>query len=174
MDIKFFEDGTFAYPQHLSQTDYDRAPEDARSYYIWSKNKSRFRLRDDIWALFQPLHDEIDSLTEAKDAVLASHAKTKQALDDVAISDAITNALKAAGVKDGYLKGVMLLVRDAYAFSVDTVGGASHVVAETPYGVHSVDALVEQFLQSQDGQAYLGKEGLHSQVPSHFAAMLRR
>jgi len=169
-----FPDGTFAYPQYLTQTEYDQAPKGARQHYLYGKRSGKFRLKDHVWSEFEPLVKEIEELKAAKAELETKHATNRDALTAAAIDDAITASLKAAGVKAAFLRAVALLVRDAHPFTVDTTGGEETVVADTPYGVQTASALVEQFLQSEDGQAYLGKEGLSAQVPSHFAAQLRR
>ncbi|MGX8011669.1 hypothetical protein ACVDG8_023190 [Mesorhizobium sp. ORM8.1] len=88
----------------------------------------------------------------------AKVAAVKQQMRDDAVNTTLQSALTKAGVKDGLLEGAMALLKKQNAFEAEkSDDGRYAVLARTKFGLAEVDAVVQQFVESDEGAVYRGK-----------------
>lgn len=167
-DQMFFEDGSFRWPATTRQ--FHRVPDDLRRYYRYDTKRQCHVLLKHVEEMFGPLRAQSEELETSIAEVPAKRARDMAALDRATIADALHSGLTARGVSSALARGAAAILRDSYALSVQKSGDERHVVAETAYGVFPVDALVEQFLSSEDGQPFAGKPV--NPEPGYFASKL--
>lgn len=163
-DALFFEDGTFAAPLHVANI-ADVPPTHADWYEPTGKGgKKAFRLVEHIWKeLREPFEHQVAELERQRAELIANseaNLERARALHKAErINTALSAALKSAGVSAGLVAGAAALLSDSNSFEVEpTYDGTGIVVmAQTPTGMHSIDGLVEAFLDSDEGLAFAPK-----------------
>jgi Asp-tRNA(Asn)/Glu-tRNA(Gln) amidotransferase C subunit len=117
---------------------------------------------------------EIASLTAQAEKIQvegpAKLAAAKQRTRDDAVALTLQSALAKAGVKADLLEGAIALVKKKNEFEVEASDdGGYAVLARTKFGLATVDAVVQQFMDDE-GAAYRGKP-IAPSAGSHFSQL---
>lgn len=99
------------------------------------------------------LNAETERLETEFPAKLEAERKARR---DDAVDLALHSSLSKAGVKPGLMKAATAQLKDENGFEVEPSddGKGFVVLARTPYGLHSVDAIVEQMVNGEEGAAW--------------------
>ncbi|WP_147377606.1 hypothetical protein [Mesorhizobium waimense] len=160
----FHEDGSFAAPRTVKRI--ESVPESNRDWYLPEAGKTdgRHILNHQIWKeVREPYEREVERLEKAMADLKAKHEtdveRERQARKREKIDSALHSTCKDAGIPDGLMEGAIALLSEEATFEVDEsyeFGGG--VVVATRNGTRStVEALVENFLDSDEGAAFRGK-----------------
>lgn len=166
---RLFSNGFFLFPPEVS--DISRVPEESRADYIYDRKRRRYRLKPELDQLLGPLRRELEELEAASAAQHAGLERRLAAVTAATIADGVQAALVAAGVPKALVRGAAAILQETHDLTLKEAGDAQFVTAQTRYGEFGVDALVAQFLDSDDGEGYRGKP--KQQPPGYFGEMLR-
>lgn len=176
-DALFFEDGTFAAPLHVANI--EDVPDTHRDWYVETGKggKKAFRLVEHIWKeLREPFEHQVAELERQRTEMIAANSTNldrERALRKAErINTALSAALRSAGVSAGLVAGATALLSDSNSFEVDaTYDGAGVIImAQTQTGMHSIDGLVEAFLESDEGAAFAPKRTVPNDA--YFASLI--
>lgn len=97
----------------------------------------------------------------------------KKARRDDAVENALHRSLTKAGVKPGLVEGAIALLREQNEFEAEPSesGKGFVVLARTPFGLHSVDAIVERLVEGEQGAEYRARRIAPSS--GFFSSMLK-
>ena len=174
---RFFDEVGFTAPSVVS--DIRELPEAYREMYQASdKIPGKYELTEAGRELHQWFLDQVATLRADHSASIATSeaelAKLRKASQDDAVAASVARALSASGVKPGLHKAAAKLIGDGATFKVEPgFGGAEKtVLATTRNGfVQTVDDVVAEFLDSDDGAAFRGKP--KAPASSYFTDMAR-
>jgi hypothetical protein len=96
----------------------------------------------------------------------------KKARRDGQVETALHRALTKASVKPGLVEGAIAMLMEQNEFEVEAseTGKGFVVLAKTPYGLNSVEAVVERLIQGEEGAVWLDKRPAPS--AGYFNSML--
>ncbi|RWM22613.1 MAG: hypothetical protein EOR73_07045 [Mesorhizobium sp.] len=160
-------------PRRIAADALDRIPESYRSAYLEEEDPSKgFELSVRIADVIRDSESEIASLTTRLEKIQtegpAKLATVKQQMRDDAVDTTLRLSLTKAGVKEELLEGVIALLKKKNEFEAEkSDDGEYAVLARTKLGLSTVDAVVQQFVESEEGAAYRGKRTAPS-AGSHF------
>ncbi|MHC2797419.1 hypothetical protein ACVINZ_006431 [Mesorhizobium jarvisii] len=101
----------------------------------------------------------------------AKVAAAKQQSRDDAVALTLQSSLVKAGVKADLLEGALALLKKKNGFEVEASDdGGYAVVARTRLGLATVESVVQQFVDSDEGAVYRGKPTAPS-AGSHFSQL---
>ncbi|MER8853017.1 hypothetical protein NKH94_15620 [Mesorhizobium australicum] len=166
--------GPLRLPRRIAADALDRIPEAYRIAYIEEDDGTGYFLSTRTADAIRDGEAELASLNAqlAKIQVEgpAKLAATKEAMRNDAINTALQSALATAGVKEGLLEAAIALVKKKNAFEAEkSADGAYAVEARTKFGLATVDAVVQQFMDDE-GAAYREKPTAPS-AGSHFSQL---
>ncbi|RVC64390.1 hypothetical protein [Mesorhizobium sp.] len=157
----FFEDGNFAFPLFVKSI--ASVPEDYRDCYN-SDPAGDYKLKDLYWnELRLPFEREYEKLEREMSDLKAKHEKDvvaeKQARKQDKIDSTLHSACKGAGIPDGLMEGAIAILTAKATFEVDESYefGGGVVIANSGGHLNSVEGLVENFLDSDEGAGFRGK-----------------
>ncbi len=84
-------------------------------------------------------------------------AAVKQQMRDDAITTTLQSSLAKAGVQEGLLEGAIAMVKKKSQFEVEKSDKGYAVLARTAFGLTTVECVVREFVDSDEGAAYRGK-----------------
>lgn len=160
-------------PRRIAADALDRIPESYRSAYIEEEDPSKgFELSVRIADVIRDSESEIASLNAQLEKIQtegpAKLEAAKQQTRDEAVNLTLRSSLSKAGVKEELIEGATALLKKKNVFEAEkSDAGEYAVLARTPLGLAEVDAVVQQFAESEEGAAYRGKRTAPS-AGSHF------
>ncbi|TWI33041.1 THO complex subunit 7 family protein [Mesorhizobium tianshanense] len=159
----FLEDGSFAAPRTVRNI--EDVPETHRDWYLpeAGKEDGRYILNHEIWKkVREPYEREVERIEKAMADLKAKHEtdleREKQVRKREKIDATLRSTCEDAGIPAGLIEGVIALLSEESTFEVDDsyeFGGV--VIANSNGTLNSVEALVENFLDSDEGAAFRGK-----------------
>ena len=173
----FFEDGNFAFPLFVKSI--AAVPDDYRDCYNPVSEDGEYKLKDlYLKELRLPFEREYEQLERQMSDLKAKHeydvAAEKQARKQDKIDSTLLNACKDAGIPDGLMEGAIALLSAKARFELDESYefGGGVVIANSGGSLNSVEGLVENFLDSDEGAGFRGKRRA---APSddYFISMLK-
>ncbi|TIP05705.1 MAG: hypothetical protein E5X72_06120 [Mesorhizobium sp.] len=125
-----------------------------------------------------PFEREYEKLEQQMSDLKAKHEKDveaeKQARKQDKIDSTLHSACKDAGIPDGLMEGAIAILTAKATFEVDESYefGGGVVIANSGGNLNSVEGLVENFLDSDEGAGFRGKRRA---APSddYFSSMLK-
>ncbi|RWF64851.1 hypothetical protein [Mesorhizobium sp.] len=160
----FHEDGTFTAPRFVNNI--EDVPETHRDWYNFDPRVEggRYKLDEFFWkGLREPYELEMERLEKELADLKAKHEKDvvaeKQARKQDKIDSTLHSACKDAGIPDGLMEGAIAILTAKATFEVDESYefGGGVVIANSGGHLNSVEGLVENFLDSDEGAGFRGK-----------------
>ncbi|MEQ1951358.1 hypothetical protein [Mesorhizobium sp. CN2-181] len=157
-----FPDGSFAAPRHVANI--DDIPESHRDWYEpHNGGPKAFRLKQHIWAQFKEYIEQIETVeretTEGIAKLDARLAASKLARHTERVMAALSASLAAANTPTTLIRGAASILLEQHHWEIETGYDDEAVIsADTPFGLQSVDGLVENFLESEDGAGFRPKK----------------
>ncbi|MET2827349.1 hypothetical protein [Mesorhizobium shangrilense] len=155
-------------PRRIAADALDRIPEPYRAAYIEEEDPTKgFELSTRIADAIRDGEAEIASLNAelAKIQVEgpAKLATVKKQMRDDAVNETLQVALTKAGVKTELFDAALALVKRKAEFEAEKSDDGTYAVqARTPFGLATVESVVQQFVDSDEGAAYRGKRAAPS------------
>ncbi|TGQ08703.1 MULTISPECIES: hypothetical protein [unclassified Mesorhizobium] len=151
-------------PRRIAADALDDIPEAYRAAYVEEEDPSRgFRLVTSVADVIRDGSAQIAALKAQFDGLKTKYetdlATAKQSRVQDKIDAALYSTCKDAGVPDGLMEGAIALLSRDTTFEVDEsyeFGGGT-VIATRDGRRHSVEGLVESFLDSDEGAGFRGK-----------------
>ncbi|TIL65362.1 hypothetical protein [Mesorhizobium sp.] len=115
------------------------------------------------------LNAEIERLQVEGPARIEAERKARR---DDAVDLALHSSLNKAGVKSGLKEGAIAVLKKENEFEAEPSddGEGFVVLARTPFGLYSVDAIVEQMVSGEEGAAWRDRRTAPS--PGYFTGLL--
>lgn len=160
----FHPDGSFAAPRFVKNI--EDVPESHRDWYLPERGRTdgSHILNHVIWKeVREPYEREIERLERELAELKAKHEKDvvaeKQARKQDKIDSTLHSACKDAGIPDGLMEGAIAILTAKATFEVDESYefGGGVVIANSGGHLNSVEGLVENFLDSDEGAGFRGK-----------------
>ncbi|RUX73897.1 hypothetical protein EN925_15055 [Mesorhizobium sp. M7A.F.Ca.US.006.04.2.1] len=161
----FLEDGSFAAP--LFVKDIAEVPESHRDWYNpmpKGNTRGNYRLDDFYWMEVRlPFEQEVLRLEQQQAALTAKYeadiGREKQGRKEDKINATLLSTCEAAGIPEGLIEGAIAVLSKQTTFDVDDSYefGGGVVIANSGGHLNTVETLVENFLDSDEGKAFRGK-----------------
>lgn len=137
-----------------------QVPKQWREWYSRTGNSGPWNIDERMWTeVVEPSRVGYDALVAQKEKITAGQRQLEIERVDAKrerVERALSGVLLAAGVRPGLLTGASALLMQDHKFEVERnyedTGWV--VMVDTPMGLHSLDHVVAQFLDSDDGRAF--------------------
>nr|WP_155249085.1 hypothetical protein [Mesorhizobium loti] len=152
-------DGPLRLPRRIAADRLEAIAESYRAAYIEEEDGTGYFLSTRTADVIRDGEAELAShkaqLEKLQVEGPAKLAAVKQQMRDDAVNTTLQSALAKAGVKEGLFEAAIALVKKKNAFEADkSDDGEYSVLARTKFGLATVESVVQQFVQSDEGAAY--------------------
>ncbi len=146
----------------ITEAELQSVQEEYREAYLDYEDNGSLTLNKRIAQFICEKLTEIEQLEKERDGEIKKRdtdlITAKAARNSETVDAQLKAALIAAGAAPTLIPGAIALLREQHTFEVeDGYDGQPVIAAQTEAGLHSVDVLVENFLDSDEGAAFRPK-----------------